>query len=793
MSDARRATAQEAYNRLFWDARINRDVFVVGYSDRLVPGGVREMPLVRWDPHGQIPWHRMRYLRCGDVIVWSRDAGPDRLASDDLPSAAWLADRHAPVAEVGGSDWRPRAVYRHEGDSWETAFAPGSESARSFDLATWNVLCDFGELTVPSLQRRLPALLVELAHLDAGIIALQEATPAFTRALLAQPRRGPIYLSESPGLIGLEPHGVLLLSRWPFTLLEHAGGSRPILVGTWPFGDHLVRVVNLHLPSNRSTDAPEQRRRRLEGLLTDLAHLTGDVLLVGDFNLVGDELAELLAGHGYRDVWDRLNPGEDGCTFDPLRNPLARLGSRLGQPTRFDRILWKPAESGFVPLRIARFATTAHTDAEGPLFPSDHFGLTSTWQTTGQDADPAPRSPASEYHREELSGPTEEQQTACRRVMAELDTLVAELTGRTGAVHLAGSWRLGVAGPDSDVDVVCLVPPGLPRPDFFHRLQARLIGQVTGLCHVPGARMPRLTFRRHGLSVDILAATTALERFQVRPSPGDFADAESWQAARACVEADRLLSAVEPALPVEKFRQVLRAVRTWARRRQIHGNAWGYLGGVAWAVLTAWSVLQSSRPESGASASAFLAHFFPVLTRHRWSQPIALMEAGRRYQPRGPRDRLPILRPAEPFENTAYNVTRSTARTLRAEWSRAARDPLAELFTPVDLRDESERFLVLTLTGEPAVRADLAGRVEGRIVGLLVDLERRLHLHVRPWPDVFGSEETARMVIGLPTLEPQEQHAVVALASAFLAEVVSAEGREWRVDLCDRDDARLPA
>ena len=144
-----------------------------------------------------------------------------------------------------------------------------------------------------------------------------------------------------------------------------------------------------------------------------------------------------------------------------------------------------------------------------------------------------------------------------------------------------------------------------------------------------------------------------------------------------------------------------------------------------------------------------------MLTHHPWPQPAALTADGQRYQPRGPRDRLPIIRPVEPFENTAYNVTRSTARILRSEWGRAARlleqgaggeEVLAHLFAPVDLREESERFLVLSLTGDAAARADLAGQVEGHIVGLLIDLERNLHLHVRPWPEVYqqGSDFARR-------------------------------------------------
>jgi poly(A) polymerase len=237
-------------------------------------------------------------------------------------------------------------------------------------------------------------------------------------------------------------------------------------------------------------------------------------------------------------------------------------------------------------------------------------------------------------------------------------------------------------------------------------------------------------------------------------------------------------------------------VRAWAHARQVHGNAWGFLGGFPWALLTAWSALQAG---PAATPAAFLAHFFRVLTHHPWPQPVALTVEGQQYQPRGPRDRLPIIRPVEPFENTAYNVTRSTARILRSEWGRAARlleqggeEALAQLFAPVDLREESERFLVLSLTGDAATRAELANQVEGRIVGLLVDLERKLHLHVRPWPETYHESSTSRIVIGLPVLRAREQGSLGRLLRDFMAELDGTGRLKGRSDVCDRASELLP-
>ncbi len=83
-------TSQEACNRILWDSRLDREAFTIGYVDRLAPHGIRETPLSDWNPEGDIPWHRIRYILCGNEVVWDREQGIDRLSSADLPLEAWL-------------------------------------------------------------------------------------------------------------------------------------------------------------------------------------------------------------------------------------------------------------------------------------------------------------------------------------------------------------------------------------------------------------------------------------------------------------------------------------------------------------------------------------------------------------------------------------------------------------------------------------------------------------------------------------------------------------------------------
>ena len=396
MSGERRSTGLEAFNRLFWDARLNRDVFVVGYSDRVAQDGVREVPLVRWDPKGNVPAHRILYIRCGTEVVWSRGEAVDRLASDDLPAAAWLAEPAVPPRTRSARGCVPRAVYRHEGDHWEAA----------------------GERTGPPRGRRVPARHLERPERfrGAGHSFSRIPSPVPPRRnwrgrrrtsspFRKPPRRSPAtcwqrpepsrsFCPNPPHLVGLDPHGPFFLSRHPFSLAEHAAGHRPVPVGTWKFADRLVHVANVHLPSNRTADAALHRRRLLAGLFADLEPLSGDVLLVGDFNLTGDELGDLITAAGYRDVWGLLHPGEEGSTFDPPHNPLARQSSRTGLPVRFDRVLWKPAPNGFAPVESGAASPPRPTPArEGRASRRTITGCVPSGRSGGNPARPGRTAP----------------------------------------------------------------------------------------------------------------------------------------------------------------------------------------------------------------------------------------------------------------------------------------------------------------------------------------------------------------------------------------------------------------
>lgn len=81
MSDLPRRlpTSQEIYARIRWDPGLCADWITIVYEDR--ERGLQEITFAAFQPDGDIPWHRVRRFRCGDTVVWDRQAQTVDLAS----------------------------------------------------------------------------------------------------------------------------------------------------------------------------------------------------------------------------------------------------------------------------------------------------------------------------------------------------------------------------------------------------------------------------------------------------------------------------------------------------------------------------------------------------------------------------------------------------------------------------------------------------------------------------------------------------------------------------------------
>jgi poly(A) polymerase Pap1 len=402
---------------------------------------------------------------------------------------------------------------------------------------------------------------------------------------------------------------------------------------------------------------------------------------------------------------------------------------------------------------------------------------------------------------------SQEQRQHRETILALVEQACAECLGFPAPLHLVGSARLGVQSPQSDLDVLCLIPAYMSGEAFLESVRQRLEGLCDSEALLRGAdraqvvssvKIPLLRMGFEGVSVDLLYARRPSELGTLEPlteAARPFFEPVSWKALVGCLEADILTDIVRQYVPLESFRELLRAVRVWAKARQIHGNAWGFLGNFSWALLAAWSCTRYPQAGADTGLETLLAHFFQVLNQHNWSQPVALTQAGRQYQMLH-YDWLPVITSIEPCQNSARNVTRSTAQILRRELERGtaiSKQVLAgkigweALFELADEKAQSDWFLVLRASSENKDSLSACcGWLEGHAIGLVIALEQRLDVCVRPWPGIKRGQNAICVVLGLKLSQDCGCVAIEQVGRDFVLQFnADSDGSMLKCVVCD--------
>ena len=1010
------ATSWEIYNRIIWDSRLDRDVFIAGFEDRVSARGFREKPLAHWAADGDIPWHRIRYIRCKDIVVWDREQHLDLISSGHLPAFAWKinpADENLNMDKTVIFEEIP--VYKYDTQGWQPAEdISKSVKSNSLTIASFNVLHNLYEKEKIQTEKRLPAIVEQLRQCDADIIAIQEATPDLLELLLSQGWVRDYYVSDSIAAETIQPFGNLLLSRLPFTAVEHEfSAHKKAMIGNWFINSELLQVAVVHLTSSRAKNSAEKRKYQLTTLLNHLYKQSGNYLIVGDFN-TRNNLQEVANISNFIDVWQELRPDEAGYTFDPQINPLAKLMSLEGEAARFDRILLSDENGGWVADNVNLFACEPVENTQDTIYPSDHFGIRAVVRGKKKKPHPARAAPlslsrrgeqnltpsygtplsltsrgeGSEVIRDELKtispvyqsaiaiippddllsaiqairqrydgkferwmphinliygflpesyfdeaaeiiiraltqiqpftvnlnnfetfthrksctawlNPIAQPETALQELQALLQSLFPQcneqsrkseagftphlsvgqfstpevafaklpqwhprsftvksiaLISRRGdepfevrriinlgeeetisasselinlvnqiepklnqnqiiqrdtvleivsqackeclgfqpTLELLGSYRLGVESGESDLDVVCQIPTYLSGEHFLKTVQQRLTGLCDSIQLVLDAKVPLLRLKLEGISLDLLYAgvdenwelgsifpLAPLEkgRFSLIKAPLNKGDWGDLKAIIGCWEADLIAEFVREYVPFDSFRLLLRAVRGWAKSRRIYGNSWGLLGGLSWALLTAWSCQYCDK--DNIYLDKLLANFFQLLNQHDWHQPISLTDAGKQYSIQLPRDLLPIITSIEPCQNSARNITNSTAEILRREFRRGAelsQEIIAgnlnwsSLFELVNAQQESDTFLFLTATSNDRQELEkYCGLLESSIIGLIIQLENN-GVFVRPWTGIDRMQNIASVTLGLNLSLTCDLNLIEELAQDFVSQ-----------------------
>ncbi|VDB97127.1 unnamed protein product [Peniophora sp. CBMAI 1063] len=317
----------------------------------------------------------------------------------------------------------------------------------------------------------------------------------------------------------------------------------------------------------------------------------------------------------------------------------------------------------------------------------------------------------------------------------------AEAAG--GKIFTFGSYRLGVHGPGSDIDTLCVVPKHVTREDFFDIFEHMLretegVVEVSG---VPGAFVPIIGCKISGIPLDLLMA-----RLELSTIPDDLSlqddnllrhlDDSTIRSLNGSRVTDEILRLVPN---VAVFRDALRCIKLWANRRAIYSNVNGFLGGVAWAMLVA----RICQLYPNALAGAIVSRFFIIMYQWTWPQPVLLkqIEEGplpvRVWNPKlYPADRshrMPIITPAYPSMCATHNVTASTQMIMTEEFKKGAdvvdkviigKADWSQLFQKHDFFHKYRYYLqIVASTGSADLQLKWQGTVESRIRQLVMKLE----------------------------------------------------------------------
>jgi poly(A) polymerase len=364
-------------------------------------------------------------------------------------------------------------------------------------------------------------------------------------------------------------------------------------------------------------------------------------------------------------------------------------------------------------------------------------------------------------------------------------------------LHPIGSYRLGIASAGADLDVVVVgrAPPAEARARLVDGLtkagaEARL---------VEGAIMPAVRARIEGVRADLLYACWPEGLPAVHPSELGARDFEAFdptsaRALSALRDADALLAPLEAAGRAALFRGVAALVKRWAAARQVDANAYGYPGGLGWAVVAARACLAASRDKGAADPGATLEWLFDDLAARDWRSPLALAPEHAAAFVRAARDVMPVLTAAAPHRNIARNATRSTREVVRDEAERArasvrearlGRRGWADWIAPIVPRDERPRRVEIVLDGPDAGAA--AGWVDGHVVGLVLGLERAGATGLRPFTRRESRGGAEVWQIGLTGGEAAAlRRALASFEASFAGQAGRPAGAELRCRLVER-------
>ncbi|KAF8517850.1 hypothetical protein JB92DRAFT_3095335 [Gautieria morchelliformis] len=632
------------------------------------------------------------------------------LSPDDLPH------RESTVAALVPD------TYRFGPKKWMPCL-PAPSQAKTFTLATYNVLHDARIPTGPRLNALLSTLLALQPVPD--LVCLQEVTDESLRLLAADPgirARWP-WCTHDPNSVLPNERNIVCLSQegfgftWEYIQLHK---HKPAAILHVPRRDADPFIISaVHLAAGLEASQLRAKLDELKVLLQFLKqhHLSSPWIIMGDFNVPTSEPIPPLIMDNFIDVWLTLHGSEyGGATYDPNSNVLAAETVKNNRsPQRYDRI-WVRHDAGINMLVIEKFGLGGEA--------SDHYGLTASF-SLGVDPKDKPAMEAvhgdshgvTRFHatisdqeldktvRHHNGYPTTSQRDERNCVTSTLQAVLSLKVPSRSAVGVndsqlaatasssvvrfefvpVGSFGLGVDTQDSDVDV--LVVGNIPPPTFWSLARALLHKSApkphdnTGVAEkadpstvivkrfVKNARVPVMELMIGNVHVDMQYCSA---RKLV----------ESWDQIHTLSPTDSVFLLPAPSLrTLNAYRDILAVLRAipasslpaFRLAHRIFASRLGYLGGIHLTLLLTRITLLSPPDQS---ATQLIHAFFATYADWDWAQDAVTIPGvsdSSTYTRAVGQEPMVIMTIEKPVFNVVQNANRHTLNAIVSSFTNANR------------------------------------------------------------------------------------------------------------------------
>nr|BAN66174.1 poly(A) polymerase PAP, putative [Babesia bovis] len=187
-----------------------------------------------------------------------------------------------------------------------------------------------------------------------------------------------------------------------------------------------------------------------------------------------------------------------------------------------------------------------------------------------------------------------------------------------------GSYKQGIVAPNTDINCLCLCPQSVTQESFFTDFYnaLKLLPNITKLHAVPDAYTPVIKLIYDGIDIDLLFANLPAQTVPEEIDVLDDAILRNMNEATArSINGCRVAALILASVPnKDNFRTTLRYVKLWANRRGLYTTVMAYMGGVAWAILTA----RVCQLYPNFLPNQLIQKFFRVYAQWNWKCPVML-------------------------------------------------------------------------------------------------------------------------------------------------------------------------